>query len=252
MVFTRSKNDVFELLDHATPDLNAFFQNAQLVTVDEHPSGEDIFLLEITPALADQLLSTNTESVGEIKSAEEGSREQPAFFCSSENTHRLLETETSNSLLLLPNLKLPGKNPDKFWTVSEQTVTPTRVAAIKSVYLETSAVRAPSLKKLKHMLLPSTFAGHIEDEDQHTTASSQFYTYARLQELVPCSEHELLCALDRLNVFSWKGHCRLFQLDYLNNVSFAWLTHLFSKDKTVTFVTVTSFSLSCVDYSGHF
>lgn len=216
MACVRSIDDIFDLLNHATTDVNAFYQHAQLLVVDKNPVESDLYLLEITPALADKLLVSESEHIADIKSADTTDINQPTFLCTDKNTCRLLETETSNSLLLIPSLKTPHSPLDSVWTTKERNVTETTVCAIKTVYLESVSIRAPSLRNLKQLLLPSSFADHLEEQDQH---SFKFYTFDQLRHRIPCSEEELLWALDRLNIFIWKGYCRLIQLDYLNRVS---------------------------------
>ncbi|KAL5106304.1 Sister chromatid cohesion protein DCC1 [Taenia crassiceps] len=215
MSSARSERDVFELLGHVSSDTQNFLKSAQLVTVSGSPIDQDTHLLEITPALADQLLHSN-EFTANIKSEGGNCGDSAAFLCSTTSTQRFLEAETSNSLLLVPELKIPTIPLDKFWSVDEPRVTKCDVASIKSVYLELLPTRAPSLRKLKQRLLPTVFADHIEENDAESIELEGFITFEELCLSVPCSEVELLYAMDRLNVFLWKGHCRLFQLDYLS------------------------------------
>lgn len=219
MVLTRSKEDIFELLEHVSSDTKNFYQRAQLISFGDNPFDEDIFLMEVAPGLADQFLS-NPRFTAEIKSEDGNDDENPAFFCTENSTQRLLETETSDILLLIPGLKIPEKNSENYWLTEKSNVSDRIVTAIKSHYIEPTPVRAPSLYKLKQRFLPASFTGHIEDEDQDVEAFEKFSTFKDLQKSVPCSATELLSSLGRLNVFSWKGQCRMFQLDYLNNVRY--------------------------------
>lgn len=221
MVLTRSSDDIFGLLSHATSNTKNFYESAQLINFGDNPFDEDIFLMEVTPALADQLLS-NPCFNAEIKSEDGNDDESPAFFCTQSSTKRLLETETSDVLLLIPGLKVPDESDDHYFLSEKPSVSNRIVRARKSFYIEPTAVRAPSLQKLKQRLIPANFAGHIEDEDQDISAFDNFVSYVDLCNSVPCSENELLYALDRLNVFLWKNQCRIFQLDYLSNVSYVF------------------------------
>ncbi|VDO06808.1 unnamed protein product [Rodentolepis nana] len=243
MVLTRSGGDVFELLEHASSDTKNFFKTAQLLTFGHNPFDEDVFLMEVTPALADQFLS-NPLFNAEIKSKDGNDDENPAFFCTETSTHRLLETETSDILLPVPGLKIPDEAEDGYWLTEKPSVSNRIVTAMKSFYIEPTSVRAPSLYTLKQRLIPANFAGHIEDEDQDISAFDNFITLDDLRKSVPCSEFELLYAVDRLNVFIWKGQCRMFQLDYLTNVlqsifdmadelSIDWLHDGFSNPKDI-------------------
>nr|CDS25363.1 sister chromatid cohesion protein dcc1 [Hymenolepis microstoma] len=243
MVLTRSSEDVFELLEHASSDTKTFFKTAQLLTFGDNPFDEDVFLMEVSSALADQFLS-NPLFNAEIKSKDGNDDENPAFFCTGTSTQRLLETETSDILLLVPGLKIPGEVEDRYWLTETSSVSNRIVTAMKSFYIEPTSVRSPSLCNLKQRLLPSNFAGHIEDEDQDISAFDNFFTLDDLRKSVPCSELELFYAMDRLNVFSWKGQCRMFQLDYLTNalqsifdmadeLSINWLHDGFSDPKDI-------------------
>lgn len=213
----RSDLDVFELLKHASSDTKNFHKSAQLVVFGDNPFDEDYFLFEITPALADQLLMS-TGVTANIKSEDGNHGDNTAFFCTSKSTQRLLETETSNTLLVVPDLKIPSLPLDIYWSDDEPKVTRRTVSLVKSVYLELASIRAPSLRDLKRRLLPSSFAGHIEDDDLEKEMIEKFSNFDDLCLSVPCSEVELLYAVDRLNVFLWKGHCRMFQLDYISGV----------------------------------
>ncbi|KAM3176538.1 hypothetical protein ACTXT7_006320 [Hymenolepis weldensis] len=205
------------VLKYASSDTKNFYKSAQLIHFGYDPFDEDVFLMEVTPALADQFLS-NPGFSAEIKSEDGNDNENPAFFCAEALTQRLLETETSDILLLVPGLKIPDDTKDSYWLAEKPNISNRIVTAIKSSYIEPMSVRAPSLRNLKQRLLPSNFAGHIEDEDQDISAFDNFVSLDDLRKSVPCSEAELLYAMDRLNIFSWKGQCRKFQLDYLSNV----------------------------------
>ncbi|VDK41405.1 unnamed protein product [Taenia asiatica] len=217
MSSTRSESDVLELLEYVSSGTQSFLKSAQLVTLSDKPFDQDTHLLEITPALADQLLHSN-EFTANIKSEDGNCGDSAAFLCNTTTTKRLLEVETSNSLLLVPDLKIPTMPLDRFWSVDESRVTKCTVASIKSVCLELLPTRAPSLRKLKRRLLPAAFADHIEESDVQNAEVDEFSTFEELCLSVPCSKVELLYAMNRLNVFLWKGRCRLFQLDYLSRV----------------------------------
>nr|CDS18318.1 sister chromatid cohesion protein dcc1 [Echinococcus granulosus] len=217
MVPSRSDSDVFKLLEHVSSVTKNFLKSSQLVILSDNPFDRDTYLLEITPALADQLLYS-TEFAANIKSENSSHGDSPAFLCTATTTQRFLEAETSNSLLLVPDLKIPTIPLDRFWTVDESRVTRCTVASIKTVYLELLTIRAPSLRKLKQYLLPAAFSNHIEEDDAQIGELAKFSTFEELCISIPCSEAELLYAMDRLNVFPWEGCCRLFQLDYLSRV----------------------------------
>nr|VZI01292.1 unnamed protein product [Spirometra erinaceieuropaei] len=213
----RSKEDVFDLLEHAISDVTGFHKHAQLLAVDPHPEAPDLLLMEVTPAMADQLLSPRSDSDFCFKSFKDSSQSQTAYLCSEDRTFKVLEAETSNSLLLAPNLWIPTKK-DNEHPPAEPFVTQANIVGIKSCYLETAIVRAPPLNKLKQLLIKSSFAGHIEEDDRDDSTATQFYSFQELLENVPCSKRELIAALDRLNVMVWEGKCRMFEVEYLNSV----------------------------------
>ncbi|VDK29206.1 unnamed protein product [Dibothriocephalus latus] len=213
----RSEKDVFDLLAHATSDVTGFHKQAQLLTVGPQSEAPDLFLLEVTPAMADQLLTSGPTFDFCFKSFKDSSQPQTAYLCSEDKTFKLLEAETSNSLLIVPKLWIPTKK-DSENPPGEPFVTKTEIAGIKSCYLETVAVRAPPLRQLKQLLIKSSFAGHIEEDDRDDSSPTQFYSFQELLENVPCSKTELIAALDRLNVMVWEGKCRIFEVEYLNAV----------------------------------
>ncbi|VDM30289.1 unnamed protein product [Hydatigera taeniaeformis] len=215
MPFARSAKHVLELLEYVSSGAESFQKSVQVISFSDDPFDHNTYLLEITPALAEQLVCPN-DFTANIKSEGCKGGDSAAFLCNGATTQRLLEVETSNSLLLVPDLKIPESPLDKFWSVDEPRITERTIASIKSVYLELVPIRAPSLRKLKQLLLPSSFSSHIEEDYAKDGASDKFFTFEELGLSVPCSETELLYAMDRLNIFLWEGCCRLFQLDYIS------------------------------------
>jgi len=194
--FDRSLDDVSKLISHAKLNEADVMPLSQVVSfTSEMLSNEDLKLLEVTPALADSLCAGSTL----VLRGEEG---DSAVLCSDSATFDVKEAETSNSMLLLPNLSLP---PDECVSKGvERTLAWREVSGVFYKYLELVEVR-PRMRKLQTILLENLYTGEEEKVGP---------TFDHLLDRVQCSEAQLKEGLKNLEAVKVKGQWFVLDQDY--------------------------------------
>ena len=107
--------------------------------------GDDIKLLEVSKDLANSL------SNGDILTIR-GQESENAVICSKDKTYDIKEAETSNSLLLVPEIVLPGSISKS----GSRSLSFSSVSGIFHKYLELIEIR-PRLRKMKDLLMKSPY-----------------------------------------------------------------------------------------------
>ena len=107
--------------------------------------GDDIKLLEVSKDLANSL------SCGDILTIR-GQESENAVICSKDKTYDIKEAETSNSLLLVPEIVLPGAISKS----GSRSLSFSSVSGIFHKYLELIEIR-PRLRKMKDLLMKSPY-----------------------------------------------------------------------------------------------
>ena len=107
--------------------------------------GDDIKLLEVSKDLA------NSISAGDILTIR-GQESENAVICSKDKTYDIKEAETSNSLLLVPEIVLPGSISKS----GSRSLSFSSVSGIFHKYLELIEIR-PRLRKMKDLLMKSPY-----------------------------------------------------------------------------------------------
>ncbi|XP_063989780.1 sister chromatid cohesion protein DCC1 isoform X3 [Diachasmimorpha longicaudata] len=130
-------------------------------------------------------------------------------LCSSIKTYEVKEAEMSNSLILIPELKL-SEEIEKMGNDGEREVERINVERIFYTYYELRESR-PQLGHLLGILGASCFKG-IEYEGQ--IDKSSLYNWERLRNSVQMSDGELRNALSENLVAEIDGHYRLIAFEY--------------------------------------
>ncbi|XP_013396721.1 sister chromatid cohesion protein DCC1 isoform X2 [Lingula anatina] len=138
-----------------------------------------------------------------------GDKTDSAVVCTNRKTFEIKEAETSNSVLILPDLLLPEKLGEKEIIIEKE------VSAILYNYFELRPIK-PRLKKMKELLEENVYSGPEceEDENHH----GRKYSYADLKELVQASEGEIQEGLKALQAVEIDGYIRMLDFDYLQKV----------------------------------
>ena len=107
--------------------------------------GDDIKLLEVSKDLANSLCSGDILTI-------RGQESENAVICSKDKTYDIKEAETSNSLLLVPEIVLPGSISKS----GSRSLSFSSVSGIFHKYLELIEIR-PRLRKMKDLLMKSPY-----------------------------------------------------------------------------------------------
>lgn len=207
----------------------------QLLHFSSCLNAEDIRLLELPPDVLAALREGDRVVV-------RGDRSEEAVLCTGNRTYEVKMADTSNTLLIVPDLTVPS-DPD-FQCSDEGTVLhrSREVSACLSAYLELRPC-PPKTSKLKQLLSQCPYRGEefeakSDPRDEYSEASDprrvgskenstekarkkngpNRYTFEELLDCVRASEGELVQALDRLEACLIDGHWCLLELDYRDRV----------------------------------
>ncbi|GIY49184.1 sister chromatid cohesion protein DCC1 [Caerostris darwini] len=194
-------------------DLSYAKKKINLCRLEESEVSPVIQTLTLQEELEDIcLLQLNSEVIATIAEGQvltiRGDAEDSAVICTKNSTFELKEAETSNSLLLLP---------DMFWPEDcengEMKVVPQTVSGIFHNYYELRAFK-PSFKKLRSLLSRCPYQGkEYEDSNDH-----EKYTFEMLLDTIQASEEELKAEIVRMQACIIDGYVRVLDFDYKFNV----------------------------------
>ncbi|XP_054710851.1 sister chromatid cohesion protein DCC1-like [Uloborus diversus] len=137
-----------------------------------------------------------------------GELNDQAVICTSSETYELKDAETSNSLMLVPELIWPEEDQG-----GPMRLVPQKITGIFHDYYEMRRVK-PSFKKLRNILDQSAFKGkEYESEIDHGK-----YTFGDLLDIIQSSEKELESALEEMQTCVIDGFMRILDFDYKFNV----------------------------------
>lgn len=185
-------------IESARLDLSEVLPDIQSLSVSEEQ--EDLILLQLNPDIQKQLLEGNVLTI-------RGDPNDSAVICTDTTTYELKDAETSNSLLLMRDMKWPDEG-DK----GEIRVLPQKICGIYHNYLELRNYK-PSFKKLKAVLEMNAYRGKEYEE-----SSAKNYTFEDLLDFIQASKEELKDALKNLQTCNIDGYIRILDFDYKFNV----------------------------------
>uniref|UniRef100_A0A1B6HDZ0 Sister chromatid cohesion protein DCC1 n=1 Tax=Homalodisca liturata TaxID=320908 RepID=A0A1B6HDZ0_9HEMI len=200
--YVRTPEDVKVMIKHAKleeKDIKPITQAIYFTSRTE----EDYKLLEINPLVISALKEGQ-------KVVFRGARDDKAVLCTEDKTFEVKEAETSNSLLLLPELKLAEdcKGDDEDVRQLEER----EIVGVFHTYLELRLIK-PRLRRLKSLLEPSSYRGS-ELEADLLESGVRLYTTVDLLREVQASEQELTGGLEDLGACCIDGKWRLLEFDY--------------------------------------
>ncbi|OXU23097.1 hypothetical protein TSAR_013014 [Trichomalopsis sarcophagae] len=137
-----------------------------------------------------------------------GDENEPAVLCSNTRTYEVKEAETSNTCLLVPNLKCADDMKDE--EIEGHIAESVEVKGVYSKYLEVREI-SPKLSKLQTLLEPSSFKGM---EYEKLIDKSTLYDWERIQDNVQASDGEILKALPELLIAQMDGYYRLISFEF--------------------------------------
>jgi len=174
------------------------------------------FAPEIATSKEVKLIEVTKDTLKYIQSGEslfvKGGDNPTVVICSNSATFEMKEAETSNSLLLMPDLKDGAVIQESNGRLLKEQ----RVQGIFHTYLEMKPVK-PRLGHLRRLLDRHSYKGKNKDGD-----GGCGLTFSQLKEQVQASESEILNRLEELPAVKIDGKWRLIDVALL----YAWVTHL--------------------------
>ncbi|XP_037562842.1 sister chromatid cohesion protein DCC1 [Dermacentor silvarum] len=199
-------------------EVQAFLERAKLDRSDLQPVAQPLWFAQENQNTL-RLLEVDKELLKTICEGERlvfrGEEDSPAVVCTGDRTFEVREADISNSLLLVPTLRLSSE------VVGNADSTPEacscQVLQTFHSYLELRQC-FPRLKKLLELLRQSPYKGaeleHIVDDNEATPK----YTLGNILERVQASEAEIRQAIEELPVVEIDGFYRLLDGEYYYRV----------------------------------
>ncbi|XP_025415371.1 sister chromatid cohesion protein DCC1 [Sipha flava] len=195
-LYVRTSEDVKTVIEHAKLSENDLKSNVQPIYFSD--SFEKYKMLELDEHILKDL------KCGQ-KVVFKGEQNESAVLCTENKTYDVKEAETSNSILLLPELTFPNED------VVDEQLTIRKVVSLFHTYYEVKPCR-PRLKKLRNLLEKCSYKGsELENE---VLTSNEMYNFEKLSALIQASDNELKCALKDLGAFQIDGYWRVLEFDY--------------------------------------
>jgi len=221
----RSLGDVSDMITHAKLIESDLLPLSQVVSFTDELMGDDIKLLEVSKDIANSLTSGDILTI-------RGHEDENAVICSRDKTYDIKEAETSNSLMLVPQIVLPGA----IAKTGNRTLSFSSVTGIFHKYLELIEIR-PRLRKLKDLLMKTPYNEDARREE------IKGLTYSEILDSVQASEEEILAGLEQFECVEVEGLWYVLDQDYQMMVlsrilkffdENSWSLNLVHKKETVT------------------
>lgn len=135
-----------------------------------------------------------------------GDETKGTVLCSTDRTYNLIETETSNSLLLVKPLKCYADITNQ----KQDIISEVMVHKIFYSYLE-AVPSEPKFKKLRSILIHTAYKG---PENEYQLNQDDLVTKEDLLNRVQSSEEELLNELTFMNAITINGKIRVLDFEY--------------------------------------
>lgn len=223
----RTLSAVDELFNHAKLDQSCSSGSVQVVGFSPDLASDEYNLFQVSSDLVTKLCKPGSRVVLQLKDDEQQNplaSNKQVFGCTEQETYQVVEAETSNCLLLLPNWSIPSSSTG---ADSDRVAVATHVEAMKSTYFEFHRCCAPSLRSLKQTLQTTIYRGPAEEvsdsetdtpDDDTVRVGKRRYTRQELGNKFPCSQADLNQAFLRLRICEIDGWMRLIESEYLTQV----------------------------------
>ncbi|KRT80975.1 hypothetical protein AMK59_5036 [Oryctes borbonicus] len=195
----RSLEDINEVLLLAKLTENDLVSTSQMIYFTEDLQGNQYKLLELDKHLLNVLKQGDTLYI-------KGNDEENAVLCTNSKTYDLLETETSNSLLLVDNLQFHNN----LKNIPNRNISEITIKTVFHDYLEVIPSK-PHLKKLKELLKNVVYKG---PENEYEINEEDLFTHDELLYKIQASEEEFMVALKALNAITISNKLRILDFEY--------------------------------------
>ncbi|GAB6028926.1 hypothetical protein CHUAL_004722 [Chamberlinius hualienensis] len=205
----RCVEDVEKVMASARLNLKDLKNVSQALYYGENFVDNDMVLMEVDK----HLLETVTKG-GRSSLVFRGKDDDEVTCCTADETYLVREADTSNLLLVLPELRMNSNDIDNLDTNSDKlTVVTQKIERSFHTYLELTLVR-PSLHRLRAKLEENLYEG--KEVERHKMAVK--YSFDDLLDIVQMSENELKNGLKQIEAYLIDGCWRLLEFDYQSRV----------------------------------
>ncbi|XP_055838412.1 sister chromatid cohesion protein DCC1 [Episyrphus balteatus] len=225
--YIRNLEDVKEIINHARLDKRNLTPVTQSFYFPSKKTGNEKFrLLELNPHLLKSIRDGETLFF-------KGGLHESAVLCSNEKTYEVKETEISNSLLLIPDLKFaaqtstsPLKSPrigansslerinnddsDDDEVTIERVLEQKKILKVVYDYFECREIQ-PRFRKLNDLLMMTRYSG---PENEYSIEKKLLFTFDQLLDTVQCSKKQFEEGLKRIRSLELDGFIRVLDYEY--------------------------------------
>ncbi|KAF2879677.1 hypothetical protein ILUMI_26483 [Ignelater luminosus] len=196
----RSLKDIDDILNLAKLNPNNLFPTSQIVYfTSKNLHNNNYRLLQLDNHLLETLNKGDSIRI-------KGTENENAVLCTDTRTYDILETETSNSLLLVQGLRFK----DSLKANSERSISKVTASGIFYDYLEVK-VSKPRLHRLYEILNKTLYKGPEYEKDVN---DDDLFTYSDLLNNIQASKKELNDALASMHIVKMNDKIRLLDLEY--------------------------------------
>ncbi|KAK6179587.1 hypothetical protein SNE40_011911 [Patella caerulea] len=200
----RNLEDVESVLSFAKLERKDVKPTVQCVIFSQTLDNDSIKLLELDSTVLKCL------TVGD-RVVIRGDKDDSAVLCTNDKTYEIKEAETSNSLLIIPDLKFGTDLSNE----GEVHVTYNQVTSVLNNYYELRPCK-PKVKKMKELLEKNLYSGkECEQDEQH---QGKKYTYSDLLDVIQASDTEITQALHHIKACLIDGYWRLLDFDFQTQI----------------------------------
>ncbi|KAK9892257.1 hypothetical protein WA026_019058 [Henosepilachna vigintioctopunctata] len=197
--------------ERTSQEIDEVLNLAKLKKNDLRPLTQTIYISENNVHHSDlKLFQLNNDLLGAIEEGQtlvfKGDPDENVVLCSKTKTYDVNETETSNSLLLMENLKLFSDCASS----NESKISKVTIHGIFFSYLE-AVPGKPYLRKLERLLEESIYKG---PEYEFNISQNKLMTFQDLDATIQCSSLELKNALENMDTVIIDDKIRLLHFEY--------------------------------------
>jgi len=201
----RSVDDVIGVIGHAKLEESDLVPISQVISFSPHLTGQDVVLVEVPKDVAEEVAAGGTMVM-------RGREEDNTVMCTHNRTFDVKGAETSNSMLLVPELSLPADIAGTGGTCLDGRQLQWRtVTGVSYNYLEISRCR-PRVRRLRETLSNRTYTETTSREGGDGVRLSE------LLETIQASEEELRKGLSDVEGVEVAGMWYKLDTDYKMNI----------------------------------
>ncbi|XP_038057514.1 sister chromatid cohesion protein DCC1-like [Patiria miniata] len=197
MAGNRTLSQVQTIAELAKLDESDLAPTCQCLYFGSELNAADMVLMEVENSTLDFLEKGKSIVI-------RGEKTDSAVLCLDNKTYDIKDTDTSNTLLILPQCSTPDECVE-----SKRQIVNRQVTGLAKSYYEVKLMR-PKLRKLRSLLEDCPYSGDVYEEE----AGGKRYTLDHILDVVQASETEIRDELKKLRACHISGFWRMLHFDY--------------------------------------